>query len=57
MASWHSANAWTNLDLERDRDLESERLDAREGLGVPDLLSVLGWAGLPRSDLDGERDS
>lgn len=57
MALWHSANVWSNLDLEWDRDLDSERLDAREGLGEPDLLSFLGWTGLPRSDLDGERDS
>lgn len=39
--------------MERERDLESERLDALEGLGEPDLLSDLAL----RSDLDGERVS
>lgn len=46
----------TYLDFDRERDLDSERLAARVGLGVPDLLSDLTRAGLPRSDLDGERD-
>lgn len=32
---------WTDLDLERERDLDSERLEARDGLGEPDLLSDL----------------
>lgn len=45
----------THLDLERDRD--SECLAALDGLGEPDLLSDLTRTGLPRSDLDGERES
>lgn len=48
--------ATTYLDFDRERDLDSERLEARDGLGEPDLLSDLARAGLPRSDLDGERD-
>lgn len=44
------------LDFDRERDLDSERLEARDGLGEPDLLSDLTRAGLPRSDLDGDRD-
>lgn len=48
--------ATTYLDFDRERDLDSERLEARDGLGEPDLLSDLTRAGLPRSDLDGERD-
>lgn len=46
----------TYLDLDRERDLDPERLAARAGLGEPDLLCDLTRAGLPRSDLDGERD-
>lgn len=46
----------TYLDFDREWDLDSERLEARDGLGEPDLLSDLTRAGLPRSDLDGERD-
>lgn len=48
--------ATSYLDFDRDRDLDSERLEARDGLGEPDLLSDLTRAGLPWSDLDGERD-
>lgn len=44
------------LDFDRDRDLDSECLETRDGLGERDLLSDLTRAGLPRSDLDGERD-
>lgn len=44
------------LDFDRERDLDSECLETRDGLGEPDLLSDLTRAGLPRSDLDGERD-
>lgn len=46
----------TYLDFDRERDLDSERLEARDGLGEPDLLSDLSRVGLPWSDLDGERD-
>lgn len=45
------------LDLERERDLDSECLEARDGLADPERLSDFALAGLPRSDLDGERDS
>lgn len=47
----------TYPDLDLERDLDSERFEAREGLPDPDRLSDLMLAGLPRSDLDGERDS
>ena len=47
----------TDLDLEREGDLDPERLEARDGLTEPERLSDLTWAGLPRSDLDGERES
>lgn len=47
----------TYLDLERERDLDSERLEALDGLAEPERLSDLALAGLPRSDLDGERES
>lgn len=47
----------TYLDLERERDLDLEHLEAPDGLGEPDRLSDLTRAGLPPSDLDEERDS
>lgn len=47
----------TYLDLDLERDLDSERFEAREGLPDPERLSDLMLAGLPRSDLEGERDS
>lgn len=46
----------TYLDFDREWDLDSERLEARDGLGDTDLLSDFNRAGLPRSDLVGERD-
>lgn len=46
----------THLDLDQERDLDSEHLEALEWLGEPNLLSDLTWAGLWRSDFDGERD-
>ena len=45
------------LDFERERDRDSERLEAREGLGERDRLCDLTRAGLRGSDLDGDRDS
>lgn len=48
--------ATTYLDFDRERDLDPDRLEALDGLGEPDLLSDLTRAGLPWSDLDGERD-
>lgn len=57
-ANWcdHITKATTYLDFDRERDLDSDRLEALDGLGEPDLLSDLTRDGLPRSDLDGERD-
>lgn len=47
----------TYLDLEWERDLDLEHLEAPDGLGPPDRLSDLTRAGLPPSDLDEERES
>lgn len=43
----HITKATTYLDFDRERDLDSDRLEALDGLGEPDLLSDLTRAGLP----------
>lgn len=51
---------WTQMttypDFDRERDLDSECLDSRDGLVEPELLSDLAWVWLPCSDLDENRD-
>lgn len=46
--------ATTYTDFDREWDLDSEHVEEAEGLRMPDLLSDLTRAELPRSDLDRE---